>query len=92
MHETWFDTGEYGDLTRQSRLSPAPPQAMKLLGSHSPVDRVAEIAAAAPVQSLLLIHLNPAYDEERLLAMEREAQDIFPGSILAKDGLTISLG
>jgi ribonuclease BN (tRNA processing enzyme) len=91
LHETWFDTGEYEDLIRQSRLSPAPPQVLKLLGSHSPVGRVAKVAAAAPVQSLLLIHLNPAYDEERLLAMEREAQEIFPGALLAKDGHTISL-
>jgi ribonuclease BN (tRNA processing enzyme) len=52
---------------------------------------VAEAALRAPVEQLALIHLNPSYDEKRLLAMEHDAREIFPKSLLAKDGHTILL-
>jgi ribonuclease BN (tRNA processing enzyme) len=83
LHETWFDLQDYHTMIREGKSSP---DAMKPLMSHSPVNRVAEIARDAGAGSLLLIHLNPAYDEERLSAMERAAKEIFPNSQLAIDG------
>jgi len=91
LHETWFDTQDYRELTQQSPLSSPAPQAQKELKSHSAVNQVAAAALRASVEQLVLIHLNPSYDEKRLLAMARDAQEIFPNSLLAKDGHTILL-
>jgi ribonuclease BN (tRNA processing enzyme) len=92
LHETWFDTQDYRELTQQAQSSSPSPQAQKALKSHSSVRQVAETARRAPVEQLLLIHLNPSYDEKRLLAMERDAREIFPDSLLAQDGDSIVLG
>ena len=91
LHETWFDTQDYTELTRQSKSSSSSSQAQKALDSHSAVNQVAEAALRAPVEQLLLIHLNPSYDDKRLLEMERDAREIFPNSLLAKDGHTLLL-
>jgi ribonuclease BN (tRNA processing enzyme) len=91
LHETWFDTQDYTELMRQSQSSSPSPHAQKELKSHSAVNQVASAALRAPVEQLVLIHLNPSYDEKRLLAMERDAQKIFPDSLLAKDGHTMLL-
>jgi ribonuclease BN (tRNA processing enzyme) len=91
LHETWFDTQDYRELTQQTQLSSPSPQAQEALKSHSSVSQVAAAALRAPVGQLVLIHLNPSYDEKRLLAMECDAQEIFPDSLLAKDGQTMLL-
>jgi ribonuclease BN (tRNA processing enzyme) len=91
LHENWFDTQDYRELTQQFPSSSPAPQAQKELESHSAVNQVAAAALRAPVEQLVLIHLNPSYDEKRLLAMERDAQEIFSNSMLAKDGQTILL-
>jgi ribonuclease BN (tRNA processing enzyme) len=92
LHETWFDTQDYTELKRQSQSSSPSPHAQKELQSHSTVKQAATAALRAPVEQLVLIHLNPSYAEKRLLAMEHDAQEIFPKSLLAKDGHTILLG
>ena len=89
LHETWFDMQDYTAFRQQSKSSPG---ARKPLDVHSPVNRVAGAARDAPVDSLLLVHLNPGYDERRLTAMVGDAREIFPNSHLARDGQTISLG
>lgn len=91
LHETWFDAQDYTELMRQSQSTSLSPQAQKELKSHSAVNQVAAAALRAPVERLVLIHLNPSYDENRLLAMECDAREIFPTSLLAKDGQTILL-
>jgi len=91
LHETWFDRQDYTELMRQAQSSSPSPHAQKELKSHSAVNQVAAAALSAPVGQLVLIHLNPSYDENRLLAMERDAQKIFPDSLLAKDGHSIVL-
>jgi len=88
LHETWFDTQDYTELTQQAQSSS---QAQKALKSHSAVNQVVEAALRAPVEQLVLIHLNPSYDDKRLLEMERDAREIFPDSLLAKDGHTLLL-
>ncbi len=88
MHETWLDTAGFKELIGKGKATPA---ALSILNSHSAVQNVAGIATAAGVKSLLLIHLNPAYNEERLGAMEQAARYGFPHSRLAKDGESVSL-
>lgn len=91
LHETWFDTQDYRELTQQAQSSSPSPQAQKALKSHSSVRQVAETALRAPVEQLVLIHLNPSYETKRLLSMERDAREIFLNSLLAKDGHTMLL-
>jgi ribonuclease BN (tRNA processing enzyme) len=86
MHEVWIDSEDHRELSRQALSSPA---AQKVLKSHSHVYGVAHAAAEAGVDSLMLIHLNPAYSLERLAAMEKQAQTIFPNSFMAKEGKSI---
>jgi len=87
LHETWFDMKDYTAFLQQSKASP---DALKPLETHSPVNRVAGAARDASVDSLLLVHLNPRYDENRLTAMAHDARTIFPNSHLAIDGESIS--
>jgi ribonuclease BN (tRNA processing enzyme) len=78
LHETWLDRNDY-------KKDP------NALLAHSAIQQVAEMASRAGVESLLLIHLNPGYDEQRLIAMERDAQELFANAQLARDGVSISL-
>ena len=87
LHETWLDMEDYTELARQGETSP---RALKTLKSHSSVQHVAEAARDAGVDYLLMIHLNPEYDEPRLSKMERHAREIFPGSHLARDRQTVN--
>lgn len=80
LHESWFDSADYQRLQQEATVSQA---ARKTLKAHSGVEPVAHIAAKANVDELMLIHLNPAYNEERLKNMEKEAQEIFKNSYLA---------
>jgi ribonuclease BN (tRNA processing enzyme) len=82
LHEAWFDQNDCEAIIRQSKSNP---DALKPLKQHSSAKCAAETARDARVDSLLLIHLNPAYEDERLLAMEHSAQEIFPASFLAKE-------
>jgi ribonuclease BN (tRNA processing enzyme) len=82
LHETWFDWRDYEAFTAKSKTDP---EAARLLQSHSPLPGVVEIARDAGVETLLLIHLNPTYNENRYLEMERAARAIFPGARLAVD-------
>jgi ribonuclease BN (tRNA processing enzyme) len=86
LHETWLDSADHERLQAESHSSPG---ALKILQSHSSVRPVAEIARKAGVGDLLLIHFNPAYDEQRLKAMEAEARTIFSRARLARDGMPV---
>ena len=74
LHESWLDNQD--------------PE-IKTESFHSNVNGVAELAQKAAVEELLLIHLNPGYDESRLIAMETDARRIFPNTKLARDGGSI---
>lgn len=88
LHEAWFDTHDYITLMQESKSSP---DARLSLRSHSHVNRVAEVAERASIGQLVLIHLNPTYDEHRLEQMEYVAKGIFKNSRLAVDGQTINI-
>ena len=54
---------------------------------HSTAAQAAAIAAAAHVGQLVLGHFSARYDDETVLL--REAQDIFPRTLLAHEGLVV---
>jgi ribonuclease BN (tRNA processing enzyme) len=81
MHESWFDGSDYRKL---SQVASSDPAAQKALANHSHVEWVANAALEAEVGRLMLIHLNPSYEDDRLEAMERQARMIFPKSKLAE--------
>lgn len=88
LHEAWLDEQDHHELeTRQSTSI----EARKTLISHSHAAAVADLASKADVDSLLLIHLNPAYDDSRLMDMEQFCRHIFPASRLARDGQSLEV-
>lgn len=58
---------------------------------HSTWQMAVEVAKAAEVKQLALTHHNALHDDDFLEAVEKEAQAIFPGTILARESLTIEL-
>ncbi len=89
LHEVWMDNDEYLELTAKA---PDSPSAAKTLKSHSNVKKVAQTARNANIEKLIMIHLNPAYSQERLKSMEKEAQNIHPNTILPQEGKTVLVG
>lgn len=55
---------------------------------HSTARQAAEIARAAGVKRLMLGHFSSRYDDE--MPLLREAQEVFPDTILANEGLKYS--
>ncbi len=86
LHESWFDGEDYARLEAEA---PDSADAQRKLKNHSAVPNVAKAAKEAGVGQLVLIHLNPAYSPERLNLMEKEAQVLFPSTILAEDGIPV---
>lgn len=70
MHEVWYDAKDAKGLSGSA------------LKSHSHVEAVAQTALKAGVKRLMLIHLNPAYDDDKLAGLEKQARQIFPNSFL----------
>jgi len=58
---------------------------------HSTPEMAIAIAQAAGVKKLVLFHHDPSHDDETLAGIERKAQEAFPNTILAYEGLTIEL-
>lgn len=58
---------------------------------HSTWVEGARVARAAGVGSLVLFHHDPASDDARVAAIEREAAAALPGTIAAREGLVLSL-
>jgi len=58
---------------------------------HSTPEMAIAIAQAAGVKKLVLFHHDPSHDDETLAEIERKAQEAFPNTILAYEGLTIEL-
>jgi len=58
---------------------------------HSTPDMAVENVKAANVKQLLLFHHEPLYDDEKIEAMEKQAQKKFPNTIAAYEGLEIKL-
>jgi phosphoribosyl 1,2-cyclic phosphodiesterase len=58
---------------------------------HSTPDMACAVAQAAQVKRLVLFHHDPKATDDQLAEMEREAQEIFPQSCMAYEGLEIEL-
>jgi ribonuclease Z len=56
---------------------------------HSTALQAAKIAATAGVGQLLIGHFSSRYKDERVLV--EEARSVFPGTVLAREGETVSL-
>ncbi|MDR2134232.1 MAG: ribonuclease Z [Treponema sp.] len=52
---------------------------------HMTAEQAARIALAAKVKKLSLIHYSPRYTEYNLKQLLKEAQAVFPGTILSRD-------
>jgi ribonuclease BN (tRNA processing enzyme) len=50
-----------------------------------------EVAQAAEVKRLALFHHSPTHSDDYLDEMEGRAQEVFPETFMAKEGMTISL-
>ncbi len=58
---------------------------------HSTPEMAIAIARAAKVKKLALFHHDPSHDDDTLAEIEKKAQEAFPNTILAYEGLTIEL-
>jgi phosphoribosyl 1,2-cyclic phosphodiesterase len=59
---------------------------------HSSFDQAIHVAEMAGVKSLALTHHDPEHDDEFLLRIEKLCQERFPNSVLAREGMEISIG
>lgn len=76
IHETWYDEADYRMLIDKDEFDTK---------VHSHSGGVAEIAKEAKVDLLALVHLNPAYSEERYKNMLDETKKIFAKTIIPND-------
>ncbi len=80
VHDAEYDEHEYCSITpiRQG-------------WGHSTWRMAVEVAQQAQVKQLVLHHHNPAHDDAYLEAMMERARELFPATLLAQEGLTLSL-
>ncbi|HID63323.1 MAG TPA: MBL fold metallo-hydrolase [Anaerolineae bacterium] len=76
------------EYTEEEYLDPVEP---KQGWGHSTWQMAVKVAKAAEVKQLALFHHNALHDDDFLEAVEKEAQAVFPPTILAREGLTIEL-
>lgn len=58
---------------------------------HSTPEMAITIAQTAKVKKLVLFHHDPSHDDDTLAEIAKKAQEAFPNTILAYEGLTIEL-
>ncbi len=80
IHDAQYTTEEYltGDVPKQG-------------WGHSTPEMATAVAQTARVKRLALYHHDPLHDDEMLYMLERKAQQAFPNTMLAYEGLTIEL-
>jgi len=82
LHEAWYDAAAPQTSELPAGLPPG-------FAAHSEAGAVARLAAAADVGRLVLIHLNPAYDESYFAAMAVSARAAFPRTDVGADGVPV---
>jgi ribonuclease BN (tRNA processing enzyme) len=80
IHDAQYLDGEY-----HSKRNP------KVGWGHSTVEMAAEVARKAQVKRLVLFHHEPIHDDRTLLGIARRTKKLFPSSVVAREGLQISL-
>jgi ribonuclease BN (tRNA processing enzyme) len=80
IHDAEYDTQDYANL-----------QIIKQGWGHSTWEMAVEVARAAEVKQLALIHHNPMHSDAYLDAMEKKAQATFPAAFMAREGQTVTL-
>ena len=80
IHDAQYEAGRYTGY-------PAPVQGF----GHSTPEMAAEVARAAGVGRLFLTHHDPGSDDDRVEALERNAQGLFPKVEAAREGVTVEL-
>jgi phosphoribosyl 1,2-cyclic phosphodiesterase len=80
IHDAEYDTQDYANL-----------QIIKQGWGHSTWEMAVEVARAAEVKQLALIHHNPMHSDAYLDAMEKKAQAAFPAAFMAREGQTVTL-
>jgi phosphoribosyl 1,2-cyclic phosphodiesterase len=58
---------------------------------HSTWQMAIEVARAANVKQLVLFHHEPEHDDDTLDKLEKQAQAVFPNTVLSREGMTIEL-
>jgi ribonuclease Z len=58
---------------------------------HMTAEQAAEIALAAKAKKLALIHYSPRYNEINLKQLLKEAQAIFPATVLSRDRMVFPI-
>jgi ribonuclease BN (tRNA processing enzyme) len=82
LHEAWYDATAPQTKEMPAELPPG-------FAAHTEAGAAARLAAAADVGRLVLIHLNPAYDEAYYAAMAAAARAAFPRTEVRGDGETV---
>jgi phosphoribosyl 1,2-cyclic phosphodiesterase len=58
---------------------------------HSSLETITTLAQLAHLKKLVLFHLNPLYSDTQLLEIEKQAQELFPATILAREGISFKI-
>jgi len=80
IHDAQFTEAEYLDT-----------ESSKQGWGHSTPQMAASVARRANVHTLVLYHHDPSHDDNMVMAMEREARNLFPSTYAAYEGLTFDL-
>jgi len=80
IHDSQYTQEEYIAL-------PVPKQGW----GHSTPEMATSIAKSAGVKRLALFHHDPTHEDDLLFNLEKKAQKEFPGTFLAREGLTVEL-
>lgn len=80
IHDAQFTEAEYLDT-----------ESSKQGWGHSTPQMAASVARRANVHTLVLYHHDPSHDDDMVMAMEREARNLFPSTYAAYEGLTFDL-
>ena len=78
-------------LIHDAQYTPDEYQEAKQGYGHSTIEMATEVACAAHVRKLILFHHEPTYDDNKLDAMQVEAQKHFANTYSASEGMEINL-
>jgi ribonuclease BN (tRNA processing enzyme) len=82
LHEAWYNAAD-------PRTDEVPAELRPGYAAHSEVTAVAELAAQADVGRLVLMHLNPFYDESYYQAQQVAGRAVFARTEVRADGTII---